>query len=89
MKEEEFERLLRITRLKLEANERSRIKSDIEEVIGYFDRIEKIDAKGSPAYQPVEIPTRFRKDKVVPFKDVEALKKPSKLHDGYILGPKL
>lgn len=89
MKDEEFERLLKITRLKLTSGERSRIKADIEEVISYFDKIDRIDSKEAPAYQPVEIPTRFRKDEVIPFKNIDALKKPSRLHDGYILGPKL
>lgn len=89
MKDQEFERLLKITRLKLTSEERERIKPDIEEVIGYFDRIEEIQTEEKPAYQPIEVPTRLRKDEVVPFPDVDLLKKQSKLHNGYILGPKL
>lgn len=89
MKEAEFERLLKITRLKLTPEEKERIKADFEEVISYFDKIDKIETHEKPAFQPIEIPTRLRKDEIKPFKDVEALTKPSKLKDGYILGPKL
>lgn len=89
MEEKEFERLLKITRLKLTQEEKARIKADVEEVIGYFDSIEKIQTDEKPAYQPIDVPTRLRKDHVIPFDDVDALKKPSRLHNGYILGPKL
>ncbi len=89
MEDREFERLLKITRLKLTEKEKETARKDIEEIIGYFDRIDKIKTTEKPAYQPTEIPTRLRKDEIVPFPDADALKKQSKLHDGYILGPKL
>ena len=40
MEDNEFERLLKVARLKLTDMEKESIKADIEEVIGYFDRIE-------------------------------------------------
>ncbi len=89
MEEKEFDRLLKITRLKLTPEEKAGIKADVEEVIGYFDSIERIPTDEKPAYQPIDVPGRLRKDEVIPFADTDALKKPSKLHDGYILGPKL
>lgn len=89
MEEQEFERLLKIARLKLTEHERKRIKADIEEVIGYFDKISRVDAKEAPSYQPTRVPTRFRKDVVLHFKETGLLKEGSELHNGYIVGPKL
>ncbi len=89
MEEKEFDRLLKITRLRLTPEEKSMIKAEVEEVIGYFDSIGRIHTDEKPAYQPIGVPGRLREDEVVPFADTDALKKPSKLHDGYILGPKL
>lgn len=89
MEEKAFERLLKITRLKLTPEEKARIKADVEEVIGYFDKIDRIHTDEKPAYQPIDVPTKLRKDEVLPFADTDALKKQSKLHNGYILGPKL
>lgn len=89
MEEKDFERLLKVSRLKLSEREKKKIKADIDDVINYFNKIDKVDAKASPAYQPIHIPTKFRKDNIIPFPDVDLLKKSSKLHDGYIVGPKL
>ncbi len=89
MKDDEFDRLLKTTRLKLSPDEKSKMKKDIDEIIGYFDKIDKIRTEGEPAYQPIYVPSVFREDKVRAFSDIDALKKPSKLHKGYILGPKL
>lgn len=89
MEDAEFERLLKITRLRLTDEEKNRIRNDIEEIIGYFNKIDKIKVDEEPAYQPIEVPTRFRKDTISKFDDVEGLKRQSKLRDGYILGPKL
>ncbi|MCL5239332.1 MAG: aspartyl/glutamyl-tRNA amidotransferase subunit C [Candidatus Marsarchaeota archaeon] len=89
MKDEDFDRLLKTSRLRLSAEERVAIKRDIDEIIRYFDRISKTHAEGGPAHQPIAIPTRFREDVVSAFADIDSLKKTSKLHKGYILGPKL
>ncbi len=89
MEDHEFDRLLKIARLKLNDTERKRIKSDIEEIIGYFDKIDVISTHERPAYQPIHVPTRLRKDEIAHFDDVDGLKRQSKLHNGYILGPKL
>ncbi|MDE1873773.1 MAG: hypothetical protein KGI04_01485 [Candidatus Micrarchaeota archaeon] len=89
MKDDDFDRLLKTSRLRLSAEERATIKRDIDEIIRYFDRINKAHAEGGPAHQPISVPTRFRDDNVSAFADFELLKKTSKLHKGYILGPKL
>lgn len=89
MKEEEFQRILKVSRLKLTEEETRSIKVDIEEIIGYFNKIDKVKTSEDPIYQPIHVPTRLRKDIVSNFPNVEELKKQTKLHDGYILGPKL
>ena len=76
-------------RLKLTDMEKESIKADIEEVIGYFDRIDQMESGEEPAYHPIRVPARLRKDEVVRFTDIDALKRQAKLHNGYILGPKL
>jgi aspartyl-tRNA(Asn)/glutamyl-tRNA(Gln) amidotransferase subunit C len=86
----EFERLLKTTRLKLDEKEKIAIQKDIEEVIGYFEKISEIDTEGEEkAYHPIKVDPRFREDSVSRFADVDMLKRQSKLQDGYIIGPKL
>ena len=89
MKDGDFRRLLKITRLKLSAEEEAAIRKDIEEVIRYLGKVNDISASANPAYQPIRVPTRFRKDTASAFKNIEGLKKGSKLQGGYVLGPKL
>ncbi len=89
MKDEEFERLLKISRVRLSDDEKTKIRRDIEEIISYFDKIQGIDCHEAPAYQPIDVPTRFRKDTVKKFGNVEGLKKDAELNGDYIRGPKL
>ncbi len=89
MQDKEFDRLLRITRLRVSDEERARIKSDVEQVIAYFDDISLAEAHGEPAHHPVEVPGRLREDNVSAFADIDGLKKGSKTNNGYIVGPKL
>ena len=89
MEEKEFNRLLKTSRLRLTESEARAIKKDIDKIIGYFDKIEEINAREKPAYQPINVPTRMRKDTVNAFKDTNSLKKRSKMYGDYIIGPKL
>ncbi len=89
MKDSEFERLLKISRVRLSTEERAKIRNDIEEIISYFDRIQAVECREKPAYQPIDVPTRFRKDVIRKFKDIDGLKKGATFHDEYIRGPKL
>ena len=89
MQDKEFDRLLKITRLRVSDEERVQIKKDFEQVIAYFDELSSIEASGEPAYHPVEVPGRLREDTVKLFADAESLKKRSKTSNGYIVGPKL
>jgi aspartyl/glutamyl-tRNA(Asn/Gln) amidotransferase C subunit len=89
MKDAEFERLLKISRVRLSLDEKTKIRKDIEEIITYFDRIRAVKCSEKPAYQPIDVPTRFRKDAVRKFNDIEGLKKGTTLQGEYIRGPKL
>ncbi len=90
MNDLEFERLLKITRLRLDDLEKKAIQKDIEEVIGYFENISEISTEGEEkAHHPIKVDARLREDGILGFEDVEMLKRQSKLHDGYIVGPKL
>lgn len=85
----EFDRLLKITRIKLSEEERRSIKKDIEQILAYFDRINKMSTDEKPAYHPIKISPKLREDKVLPFKDREKLLRGTKRHESYVLGPKL
>ena len=89
MKDDEFERLLKISRVRLSDDEKKKIRKDIEDIISYFDKIQSVECGDEPAYQPIDVPTRFRRDVVKRFENVEGLKRDVKLHEGYIRGPKL
>jgi aspartyl/glutamyl-tRNA(Asn/Gln) amidotransferase C subunit len=90
MDDKDFERLLSICRIRLTGSERSEIKSEIEQVIKYFDEIEKIECDSEkPAYHPVPIPQKFRKDEVEECEDVDLLLKNTKTYRFYVVGPKI
>lgn len=89
MKDEEFERLLKISRVRLSDDEKIKIRKDIEEAITWLDKVQGIDCKEDPAYQPIDVPTRFRKDAVRKFGNMAGLKDGAELNEDYIRGPKL
>ena len=89
MKEDEFERLLKISRIKLTSKEKTMIKKDVDEILSYFDKIDRMKPEKEPAYQPIDVPTRLRKDIVKRFKEPKLLLKETETYDSYILGPKL
>lgn len=89
MEDKEFDRLLKITRLRVSDGERSMIKKDVEQVIAYFDEVSAVDAGKEQERYPAAIPGRFREDVVSSFADVDGLKRNSKMRNGYIVGPKL
>ncbi len=90
MESDDFERLLKICRLSLEQGEKARIKQQINDIIDYFNTIESVDCeKYSPSYQPIDIPSRKRKDVPVQFHDAGKLLKNSKIYRFFIVGPKI
>ena len=90
MENEDFDRLLKICRLSLEKNEKTKIKHEIDEIIDYFNTIEGVDCDNySPSYQPVAVPPKMRHDKPEQFKDIGKLLKNSKIYRFFIVGPKI
>ena len=69
MEDKEFDRLLKITRLRVSDEERVQLKKDFEQVVAYFDEISSVEASGEPAYHPVEVPGRLREDIIKPVKN--------------------
>ncbi|MCL4381263.1 MAG: Asp-tRNA(Asn)/Glu-tRNA(Gln) amidotransferase subunit GatC [Candidatus Marsarchaeota archaeon] len=90
MNEQEFERLLRICRIKLQDAEREKIKKDIESVLDYFDTIQQIDTGNiAEQYHPIPIDQRLRQDSESAFEDVDLLLANSRTHRFYVVGPKI
>lgn len=90
MNENEFKRLVGTCRLSLNSDEESAIKEDLDDIIKYFDAIEKVDTKNiSEAYHSVEIKEKLREDKIVPFDDVDSLLVNTKTYRFYVVGPKV
>ncbi len=86
----DFDRLLGICRLELTDDERQRVKSEIEEVIKYFDSLDRIDCSSeSEAYQPVPIREKVRGDAVEACQDADLLLKSTKTYRFYVIGPKI
>ncbi|MGI0141811.1 MAG: Asp-tRNA(Asn)/Glu-tRNA(Gln) amidotransferase subunit GatC [Candidatus Micrarchaeales archaeon] len=88
MQDQDFDRLLAVCRLRLSEKEHAKIKTDIDEIINYFNSIEKVDtAKLEPSYHPIQIEERLREDKVEPFDNPDSLLKGTKTHRFYVVGP--
>ncbi|MDP8012759.1 MAG: Asp-tRNA(Asn)/Glu-tRNA(Gln) amidotransferase subunit GatC [Nanoarchaeota archaeon] len=89
MDDTEFDRLLRICRLRLDKKERERIKKDVDEIIGYFNKIDDLNCDLEPAFHPIEIEGKMREDSVEKFDDQEALLKNTKTYRNFVLGPRI
>ncbi len=90
MEDEEFDRLLKISRIKLDEKEKQRIKTDIENILEYFDSVNKFDeSKNKLAFHSVEINGEPRKDEVEKFEDREELLSNTKTYRGFVVGPKI
>ncbi len=90
MESEDFERLLKVCRLRLADKEKDRIKKDIDEIINYFNTIDSVDCdKYHPSYHPVDILPKKRPDKIEPFHEAGKILKNSKIYRFYIVGPKI
>ena len=90
MESEDFDRLLKICRLSLQADEKEAIRKDIGDIVAYFNTIESVDCdRYSPSYHPVDVPQKKRADKVEEFKASAKLLGNSKIYRFYIVGPKI
>ena len=89
MNEQEFDRLLRICRIKLQNAEKGKLQKDIESIIEYFDKIQQVDTEGiKEHYHPINIDQRLRPDSEFKFEDVNLLLSNSKTYRFYTVGPK-
>lgn len=89
MDDEDFERLLKICRLRLSEADKPQIKKDIEEVLDYFNVLDDVGMEGEMAYQPVSIEGRMREDSVEDFKNIRGMLKNTKTYRFYVVGPKI
>ncbi len=90
MDDKEFKSLLETARISLIETESEKIKKDLEEVISYFDQLDKIDCGNlQPAYHPIEIPGIMRDDVPEEFKEKKELLDNTKTHRLYVIGPEV
>ncbi|MEM0094952.1 MAG: Asp-tRNA(Asn)/Glu-tRNA(Gln) amidotransferase subunit GatC [Candidatus Micrarchaeaceae archaeon] len=89
MEYKEFERLLNVCRIRLSEADKEKMKRDIEEIISYFDEIDKVKCDEEPAYQPIDLPEQLREDSVIPFEDTDDILANTKTYRFYVVGPKV
>lgn len=90
MEDREFERLMAICRLKLSDADKGKIKSDIENVIEYFDLIDKIETGNlKEAYHPIHIEGKTREDTASSFSNIDGLLNNTKTYRFYVVGPRV
>ncbi len=89
MENTDFERLLKIARIHLTDSEKEKIRKDIEEIINYFNEVDKIDCDLKPAFHPIEIKGETREDVIERFDNVQGLLKNTKTYRNYVIGPKV
>ncbi|MDE1857396.1 MAG: Asp-tRNA(Asn)/Glu-tRNA(Gln) amidotransferase subunit GatC [Candidatus Micrarchaeota archaeon] len=88
MEDKEFDRLLKTSRIRLTDKERAVIKRDIEDILEYFNAIDKADPGNvEPAYQPTEVAATMRDDVVKGCDFPDQILKNTKTHKQYVLGP--
>ena len=90
MEEKEFDSLLKTCRLSLAPEEKIQIKNDIDDIIEYFNTISDVNCDDyAPAYQPIKVAPKSRKDIVDQFEEPGKLLKNSKIYRFFIVGPKI
>lgn len=90
MEDKEFNRLLKICRIKLNENEYSSIKNDVEEIINYFDSLKSVKTdETNEAFHPILIPEKTAEDIPEEFDDIPAILKNTKTYRFYVVGPEL
>lgn len=86
----EFDRLLKICRIKLEESEYQSIKKDVTEILDYFKILDEIDTSNTTeAFHPIKIPEKTSDDIVQEFNNVEGILKNTKTYRFYVVGPDL
>lgn len=82
-------RVAKIARLSLNEKEKEAFLKELNEVLEAFKKIEKIETKKTkPAFHPIELKNRMRKDKVREW-DWNPLKNTEHREKDYFKGPKI
>lgn len=84
--EKAVEKIARLARLKLEADEIKTLTVDIEKILTYVDQLNELDTDDvEPTSHAVELPTKYRKDTVGDELPVEKAlaNAPERLGDGF------
>ncbi len=90
MDNNEFNRLLKVCRIKLEESEYDSIKKDVNEILEYFKVLNELDTSGVlEAYHPIKIPEKTHDDTVFKFNNTEGILKNTKTYRFYVVGPDL
>jgi aspartyl-tRNA(Asn)/glutamyl-tRNA(Gln) amidotransferase subunit C len=84
------ERICRLARLAPDAAEKARLQDELGSIIGYFQRLEKLDTQDvPPAYHPHPVENQLRGDVVRPSESRdELLALSSRTKDGCLMVPR-
>ncbi len=91
MKEEQaIERVLRTAKLSLTDSEKKAYSKDMKNILDAFAALDEANVDGvEPAFQPIEVKDRTRKDVVeASLSQKDALANTKNKKDGYFVGPK-
>ena len=90
MDDSEFKSLLENVRLRLSEKEYVKIKTDIENILQYFDKLDNVNCEAlEPEYHPTEVKSEFRVDIAKEFKEKHNLLKNTKTYRFYVIGPEI
>lgn len=83
------ERVAKVSRLNLTEEELEEFRSDLEDILDYFEMLDSASAEEAFAFNPVDIADVLRED--VPHSDIDPkeLLRDMNTYDGYVRGPKL
>jgi len=83
----DFDRLLKVCRIRLEKEEKEKMKKELDEIIKYFDMLDSVKIEEvNGQHAKVE---RLRQDEVKQFDNIDGLLKNTKTYRFYVVGPKV
>jgi len=83
----DFDRLLKVCRIRLDKEEKEKMEKELEEIIKYFDVLDSVKIEEvNEQHAKVE---RLRQDEVKQFDNVDGLLKNTKTYRFYVVGPKV
>ena len=83
----DFDRLLKVCRIRLEKEEREKMEKELDEIIKYFDVLDSVKVE-EVNEQRAKVES-LRKDEVKQFDNIEGLLKNTKTYRFYVVGPKV